>query len=232
MAGNRLNGMRVAVIAADGFEQIELTSPVQHLQKHSAEVEVISLRPGKIRGMNHLNPGTDIEVNRTIAAAKIDDYDALLIPGGHFNLDSLRQNASVLKFVRGFDAAGKPIAVICHGPWILVSAGCVKNRSLTSSPGIKDDIRNAGGNWSDKAVVRDENWISGRGSHDLAKFNRAMISLFEEHHAAVHGSSRRNTLLPALGWLAAGAAVAAAIYGSNTADIHEEEEEPVGTPID
>jgi protease I len=233
MAGKRLNGMRVAAIAADGFEQIELTSPIRQLEKHGAVAEVISLRPGKIKGMNLLNPGKDVRVNRTIFTANVEDYDALLIPGGHINPDTLRQSASVLKFVREFDAAGKPIAVICHGPWVLISAGCIKGRSLTSWPAIRDDVRNAGGIWSDKAVVRDGNWVSSRGPQDLIRFNRAMLTLFEEHQTAIHGP-QRSGLLPTLGWLAAGAAVAAAIYGTNISGVREEEEEEetVGSPIE
>ncbi|EEF59506.1 type 1 glutamine amidotransferase domain-containing protein [Pedosphaera parvula] len=235
MAGKKLNGIRVAVLAADGVEQIELTSPVKHLEKHGAQIEVISLHPGKIKGMNLLLPGKNIKVNRTIFRANPDNYDALLIPGGHINPDFLRQSDSVLQFVREFDAANKPIAVICHGPWVLVSAGVVKNRTLTSWPGIKDDVINAGGNWVNNAAVRDGNWISSRSPLDLIQFNREMISLFAEHKASIK-TSRRGRLLPTLGWLTAGAAVAAAIYGSNVFESREgvemeEEEEPVGTPV-
>jgi protease I len=235
MAGQKLNGLCVAALVADGFEQVELTSPLKHLEKNGAEVEIISLRRGKIKSMNLLFPGKGIKANKTVFTANPDKYDALLLPGGFANPDFLRQSDSALQFVREFDAANKPIAVICHGPWVLVSAGLVKNRTLTSWPGIKDDVINAGGNWVNEPVVRDGNWVSSRGPHDLIQFNRGMISLFAEHKAAAK-AARGGRLLPTLGWLAAGAAVAAAIYGSNVFEPKEEgeveeEEEAVGTPV-
>lgn len=179
--GHNLQGVRVGVLAADGFEQIELTSPVKSLKKHGAGVEIISLKSGSIRGMNLILPGKKVEVDHTIDQVTPERYDALLIPGGFVNPDMLRQNKQVLEFVRTFSASGKPMALICHAPWVLVSAGLVSGRSLTSWPGIKDDIINAGGDWEDKAVVHDSNWITSRGPQDLPKFNAAIAKFFAEH---------------------------------------------------
>ena len=175
-----LTGLRVAVLATDGFEQVEVTSPVEALHEHGAEIEIVSLHPGRIRGVNFLYPGKKVRVDRTLRTADADDYDALLLPGGLISPDSLRQSEAALDFVRAFEREGKPIAVICHGPWLLVSSGLVVRRNLTSWPGIKDDVRNAGGIWTDEPVVRDRNWVSSRGPQDLKHFNRAMLELFAE----------------------------------------------------
>ena len=175
-----LTGLRVAVLAVDGFEQVELTSPVEALEEHGAEVEIVSLRAGRIRGMNHLFPGRKVPVDRTLLTASAEDYDAVLLPGGLANPDTLRQSEQVLDFVRAADQACKPIAFICHAPWVLLSAGLLVRRNLTSWPGIRDDVRNAGGIWHDEPVVRDGNWVSSRGPHDLPHFNRAMLELFAE----------------------------------------------------
>ncbi len=176
-----LTGLRVAVLAADGAEQVEITSPVDALEDHGADVEIVSLRPGRLRTVNFLYPGKKVRVHRTLKTADAEDYDALLLPGGLISPDTLRQNEQALDFVRGFDRVGKPIAVICHGPWLLVSAGLVVRRNLTCWPGIRDDVRNAGAIYHDEPVVRDRNWVSSRGPHDLRHFNRAMLELFAEH---------------------------------------------------
>jgi protease I len=183
MRRRQLQGLRVAVLAADGFEQIELTSPLKTLKRHGADVEVISLRPGSIRGMNMLVPGKQVDVDRVVRDADPTMYGALLLPGGFINPDFLRQSEEALAFVRAFDAAGKPIAVICHGPWVLVSAGLVSDRRMTSWPGIKDDLTNAGAIWKNRSSVRDQNWVSSRGPHDLRAFNKAMVALFAERAA-------------------------------------------------
>jgi protease I len=185
MRRKQLQGLRVAALAADGFEQIELTSPLKTLKRHGANVEVVSLRPGSIRGMNLLIPGKQIDVDRRVRDADPAMYDALLLPGGFINPDLLRQSEDVLAFVRAFDAASKPIAVICHGPWVLASAGLVSDRRLTSWPGIKDDLINAGATWKNRAIVRDQNWVSSRGPHDLRAFTKAMVALFAERAALV-----------------------------------------------
>jgi protease I len=178
---NDLSGVHVAFLAADGFEQLELTSPKKHLEKRGAGVEIISLKGGHIRGMNLMLPGKKVAVDHTIDSVDPVRYDALFIPGGFVNPDKLRQSDKVLEFVRAFDASGKPIGVICHAPWVLASAGLVSGRKLTSWPGIKDDMRNAGADWHDKAVVEDGNWISSRGPHDLPKFNSALAKFFAAH---------------------------------------------------
>lgn len=175
-----LTGLRVAVLAADGFEQVEVTSPVEALEDHGAEVEIVSLKPGRLRGVNFMYPGKKVRVDRTLRTADAEDYDALLLPGGLISPDTLRQSEQALDFVRAFDQAGKPIAVICHGPWLLVSGGLVVRRNLTSWPGIKDDVRNAGGIWHDEPLVRDRNWVSSRSPADLKHFNRGMLELFAE----------------------------------------------------
>lgn len=226
----KLSGMRVAVIVADGFEQVEVTSPVSALEKQGAEVEIISLRRGKIRGMNLLWMGKSISADRTIFTADPDDYDALLIPGGFVNPDFLRQSNQVLKFVREFNSSGKPIATLCHGPWVLASAGLVKGRTLTSWRGIKDDIINAGGNWQNKGVVRDGNWVSAQSPKNLIGFNSAVKDLFSEYyegraHAQQYAGSREERealtngegtpdIVRTLGAVAAGAALVYGVYQS------------------
>jgi protease I len=211
--GKKLKGLRVAVLAADGFEQVELTRPVKELKREGAHVELISLRPGSIRGMNLLYPGKKVGVDATLRQVKAADYDALLLPGGFINPDLLRQSELALEFVRDFERLGRPIAVICHGPWLLASADVVRGRRLTSWPGIRDDVHNAGGIWEDSPVVRDGTWVSSRGPHDLPEFVPAMLSLFAEHLPL---PSRREALQegrPWLRWLMGGLAVAALGYG-------------------
>lgn len=180
MARTKLEGLRVAVLAADGFEQVELTAPMKELRRQGAVVEVVSIRPGQIKGMHLIFPGKKVRVDRLVENADPDVYDALLLPGGFVNPDLLRQNEQVLEFVRAFDRSEKPIAVICHGPWVLASAGLIRGRRLTSWPGIKDDLINAGADWFDAPVVRDNNWVSSRGPHDLKAFKAAMVELFAE----------------------------------------------------
>jgi protease I len=175
----RLRGKRVAVLAADGFEYVELAVPVAALRLAGAEVDVISLHSGRIRGMNLTEPTRTVAVDRTLDEAHPDDYDALLIPGGFIGPDLLRQSGRARDFAYAFDAADKPIATLCHGPWLLVSAGLVAGRSLASWPGVRDDIVNAGGVWRDEALVEDGNWVSSRGPQDLAQFVPAMLELFE-----------------------------------------------------
>jgi protease I len=175
-----LVGVRIAVLAADGFEQVEVTRPMKALEKHGAEVEVVSLRPGSIQGMNVLFPGKKIDVDRTVFTADADHYDGLHIPGGYINPDFIRQSDRALDFVNAFESAGKPISVICHGPWVLISAGLVQGRRLTSWPGIKDDVRNAGGEWIDEEVVHDRNWVSSRGPQDLRAFDKAIVQHFAQ----------------------------------------------------
>lgn len=181
MLGNKqLRGKRVAALVADGFEQIELTVPVKALRAAGAEVEVISLVRGKILGMNVHEPGRRVRVDHTVAETDAAGYDALLLPGGFINPDILRQSSEARALVRSFDELDKPIATLCHGPWLLASADLVRGRHLTSWPGIRDDMVNAGAIWRDEEVVRDRNLISSRGPQDLPAFVSAMIDLFSE----------------------------------------------------
>ena len=175
-----LEDRRIAVLAADGFEKVELTVPVAALKAKGAEVEIISLRAGRIRGVNMHEPAGKVEVTRTLDDADPDDYDGLLIPGGLISPDLLRQSASARQFVRMFDTARKPIAMICHGPWLVASAGLLRGRTLTSWPGVRDDMVNAGATWLDQPVVRDGNWVSSRGPQDIRQFVKAMAELFAE----------------------------------------------------
>jgi protease I len=174
----RLQGRRVAILAADGFEMVELRIPMIALRAAGAAVDVVSLRRGRIRGVNLHEPSHRVAVTQVVGEANVGDYDALLIPGGFINPDLLRQSAAAREFVREFDAAGKPIATLCHGPWLLASAGLTQGRSLTSWPGIRDDVVNAGATWLDQKLVHDRNWVTSRGPQDIRAFVVGMIDLF------------------------------------------------------
>ncbi|MBZ4415114.1 type 1 glutamine amidotransferase domain-containing protein [Myxococcus sp. RHSTA-1-4] len=176
----KLTGLRVAVLAADGFEQVELTIPLVVLKSLGADVTVVSLHKGKIRGMNLMSPGKKVSVDATLKDVKAADFDAVFIPGGFINPDTLRQSALAQDFVRDADTLNLPTAVICHGPWVLASAGLVEGRKLTSWPGIQDDVKNAGGEWVDAPVIRDRNWVSSRGPHDMSAFVHRMVEMFAE----------------------------------------------------
>ena len=178
LSENQLKGRRIAVLAADGFEKVELTIPVAALRLAGARVDIISLRHGRIRGVNLHEPASRVKVDRTVSEVTADEYDALLIPGGFINPDLLRQSAAVRQFVREFDASGKPLATLCHGPWVLASAGLTHGRNMTSWPGVRDDLINAGATWLDEQVVRDRNWLTSRGPQDLVPFVKALVPFF------------------------------------------------------
>ncbi|MDB6009047.1 MAG: intracellular protease, PfpI family [Gammaproteobacteria bacterium] len=173
-----LTGHRVAVLAADGFEMVELAVPVAALRWCGAQVDVVSLRHGRIRGVNLHEPARRVRVSKTLAEVRAQEFDSLLLPGGFINPDLLRQSAAARDFVRAFDQARKPIATLCHGPWVLASAGLTRGRTLTSWPGIRDDLVNAGATWLDQEVVYDGNWVSSRGPQDMHAFVRGMLTLF------------------------------------------------------
>ena len=173
-----LQGVRVAVLAADGFEQVEVTIPRRALRRAGADVRIVSLRPGRIRGVNFLWRGRKLPVDDTVFDARPEDYGALLLPGGFVNPDLLRQSEHALRFVRRMEELGRPIATLCHGPEVLISSGLASGRRLTSWPGIAADLRNAGAEWVDAPLVRDGRWVSSRGPHDLKTFIPAMIDLF------------------------------------------------------
>jgi protease I len=171
---------RVAILAADGFEQAELEQPMTALERVGADVYIVSPQDGKIQGMNHLEKGDSFDVDLSLADAHAADFDALLIPGGLANPDTLRSTPEAVNFVREFADAGKPIASICHGPWVLIEAGIVNGRRMTSWPAIQTDIRNAGGEWVDQEVVVDNGLVTSRKPGDLRAFNSKMIEEFSE----------------------------------------------------
>jgi protease I len=176
----RLAGRKIAALAADGFEKVELVIPLRALQLSGAKVDVVSLRSGRIRGVNLHMPASRVGVNRVVSGANPDAYDGLLLPGGFINPDLLRQSAAARDFVRAFDHNGKPIVTLCHGPWVLASAGLLTGRTLTSWPGIRDDLVNAGATWLDREVVRDRNLVTSRGPQDMRAFVPAMLNIFAE----------------------------------------------------
>jgi protease I len=175
-----LQNKRVAILATDGFEQVELEKPRQALEEAGATTEVVSPSSGKIQGMNHDKKGDTVAVDVPLEEADADDYDALMIPGGLINPDTLRTNRLALQFVRRFFEAGKPVAAICHAPWVLIDAGLVKGRTLTSWPAIKTDVKNAGGDWVDREVVVDHGLVTSRKPDDIPAFNAKMIEEFSE----------------------------------------------------
>jgi len=177
----RLDGMRVAIVATDDFEQAELIEPKKALEEAGARTVVISPKQGQIQGVKHDVKADKVKVDISLAQANPDEFDAVVIPGGALNADSLRVEKKAQDFVRQIDKSGKPIAVICHGPWLLISAGLVKGRKMTSYHTIQDDVRNAGANWVDEECVRDRNWVSSRQPSDIPRFNQEMISLFSEN---------------------------------------------------
>src|SRR5688572_6691719 len=174
----RLKGRTIAALAADGFEKVELIVPLRVLKTAGAKVDVVSLRRGRIRGVNLHMPASRVRVDKTIGEADPGDYDGLLLPGGFINPDLLRQSAPAREFVRAFAASDKPIATLCHGPWVLASAGLLDGRTLTSWPGIRDDLVNAGAIWIDAPVVCDGNLLTSRGPQDIVPFVRAMKQHF------------------------------------------------------
>jgi protease I len=191
MAENTLNGKKVAIVAADMVEQVELVEPRKALEDAGAETHLVSLEPGEIQGFNHFDPADKLKVDRAIGDVDASDYDALLIPGGVGNPDQLRGDEKVVAFVREFFEAGKPVASICHGPWVLVEAGVAKGRKLTSWPTLQTDIRNAGGNWVDQEVVVDQGLVTSRKPDDIPAFNAKMIEEFAEgEHAGQREKAR------------------------------------------
>lgn len=180
MAEKQLSGIKVAILVTDGVEQVELLEPKKALENAGAEVRVVAPRAGKIQGFKHFDKADTIPVDLTLEQANAGDFDAVLLPGGVGNADALRIEKKAQEIVQRIDQQGKPIAVICHGPWLLVSAGLMRGRSITSWPTLQDDIQNAGGQWEDREVLRNRNWVSSRKPADIPAFNREMISLFAE----------------------------------------------------
>jgi protease I len=175
-----LNGKRIAFLATDMVEQVELTEPWKAVEAEGATPELVSLEEGEIQGFNHYDKADKFKVDRTVENASADEYDALVLPGGVGNPDTLRTDENAVRFVREFVDAGKPIAVICHGPWTLVEAEVVDGRTLTSFPSVKTDIRNAGGNWVDQEVAVDNGIVSSRDPDDLPAFCKTLIEEFSK----------------------------------------------------
>jgi protease I len=180
VSSQELTGVRVAIIATDGVEQVELVEPRKALEDAGAMTELISLEEGTIQGFHHDEKADRLTVDKTIERASAEDYEALLIPGGVANPDRLRTDEKTVQFVRDFMDAGKPVAAICHGPWMLVEADAVRGRKLTSWPSLQTDIRNAGGAWVDREVVTDDGLVTSRNPGDIPAFNEKMIEEFGE----------------------------------------------------
>ncbi len=177
-----LRGFKVAVLVENGVEQVELTEPKKALESAGSDVRVVSPQRGRIRAWDFTDWGREIPVDVELGSARPEDFDALLLPGGVMNPDRLRMNAQAVEFTRSFIDSGKPVASICHGPWMLVEADAVRGCTVTSWPSLKTDIRNAGGNWVDREVVRDHELVTSRKPDDIPAFNREMIRMFAAAH--------------------------------------------------
>jgi protease I len=182
MQDSQLQGMRVAILATDMVEEAELVEPRAALEAAGAETVLISPKDSEVITAHHFDKSNSYPVDLPLDEAEASSYDAVLLPGGALNADVMRADERVQKFLQDIDEAGKPIAVICHAPWELISAGLVEGRSLTSYHTIADDIRNAGAEWTDEPVVVDGNWVSSRRPDDIPAFNAAMIKLFTDIH--------------------------------------------------
>jgi len=196
MATNKLTGKRVAILATDGVEQVELTEPRKALDEAGAKTTLVSPKSGKIKGWQHDHWGEELKVDVALESANADTFDALLLPGGVMNPDQLRMNKQAVQFVRSFFDSGKPVAAICHAPWMLVEADVVSGRSVTSWPSLQTDLRNAGADWVDREVVTDQGLVTSRKPDDIPAFNRKMIEEFAEgehegQHVAAHATARR-----------------------------------------
>ena len=186
MAG-QLTGARVAILVADGFEQVELAEPRKALLAAGAEAVIVSPEYGTVKGWDHTDWGDRFDVDLPLEEARAEEFDALLLPGGVMNPDKLRTNAWALQFVRAFFESHKPVATICHGPWTLIDAGVVEGRWVTSYPSIQTDLKNAGAHWVDEEVVVDNGLVTSRSPHDLPAFNEKIIEEFAE---GVHAAQR------------------------------------------
>ena len=173
-------GTRVAILVAEGFEQVELTEPKKALEQSGAQTKIVSPTKGKVQGWNHFDKSDEFVVDVPLDGANAADFDALLLPGGVVNPDQLRTMPKAVQFVKAFFDAGKPVAAICHGPWTLVEAGVVRGRTMTSWPSLKTDLTNAGARWVDQEVVVDHGLVTSRKPADIPAFNRKMLEEFAE----------------------------------------------------
>jgi protease I len=180
MGEQSLQGKRVAIVAADMVERVELVEPRKALEAAGAQTELISLESGTIKSFDHFDPADELDVDKAVEEVDASDYDALMIPGGVGNPDQLRGDENMVSFVRSFFEQGKPVAAICHAPWVLVEAGVVRDRKVTSWPTLQTDLRNAGANWVDQEVVVDQGLVTSRKPDDIPAFNKKMIEEFAE----------------------------------------------------
>ena len=189
-----LSRRRVAILATDMFEQVELVEPRKALDDAGAETEIVSLEKGEIQGFNHYDKADTFPVDKTVDEVSVDDYDALMLPGGVGNPDALRMNENAVEFVRSFFEAGKPVGAICHAPWMLVEADVVRGRQIAAWPSLKTDIHNAGGDWRDEQVVVEDGLVTSRKPDDIPAFSEKIIELFAQgtraERAASVGSAR------------------------------------------
>lgn len=184
MTAQTLHGIKVAILVADGFEQVELVKPKAALEEAGAVTTLVSPQQDQVRGWNHHDPADAFAVDQPLARARAEDFDALLLPGGVVNPDALRIDEQAVAFVRAFEQAGKPIAAICHGPWTLIEAGVAAGKRMTSWPSLKSDLSNAGANWVDETVVVDGLLVTSRNPDDIPAFNREMVRVFGQATAA------------------------------------------------
>lgn len=180
MANQDIQGLRVAIIATDGVEQVELLKPREALDQAGAKTTVISPKDDTIRGWNFTDWGVDIKVDLPLKRARPEDFDALHIPGGVINPDKLRMIPEAVNFVKAFFDAGKPVGAICHGPWLVIEAGAARGRRIASWPSLKTDVRNAGADWRDEPVVNDGNLVTSRNPDDIPQYNRGIIELYSK----------------------------------------------------
>jgi protease I len=173
-----LRNCKVALLVTDGFEQVELTEPRKALDAAGAQTKIVSPKRDKVRGWKHVEWGDELKVDVPLGQARVEDFDALVLPGGVINPDHLRMEPKAVQFVRSFFDAGKPVAAICHGPWSIIEAGCASGRRIASWPSLKTDLRNAGAEWVDREVVLDGELVTSRKPDDLPAFNREMCALF------------------------------------------------------
>jgi len=192
---NKLNGKRIAFLATDGFEQVELTTPWEAIKKAGGTVELVSLKSGEIQGVHHGKEGEKFKVDKVVYDVSAEIYDGLVLPGGVFNPDALRMNETAVKFVRAFFEQNKPVAAICHGPWMLVEADVVRNRKVTSWPSVKTDLKNAGANWVDEECVCDSGLVTSRKPDDLPVFCKKAIEEFAEGEHSDQTASRQEAVL-------------------------------------
>jgi protease I len=171
----QIKGKKIAILATDGFEQVELTEPKKNLEQEGAAVEVISIKSGEIKGWDKTDWGKKVKVDHLVTDVKPADYDALVLPGGQINPDKLRMDKNAVAFIKQFVESGKPVAAICHGPWGLIEAGVVRGKTMTSWPSVHTDLVNAGANWVDKEVVQDGNLITSRKPEDIPAFSNKLI---------------------------------------------------------